>query len=104
MSYTDGKAAGRRTPGSTPEGATVAPAPSSKDSNQLKVEGQSSKFHTYSTAPNTGVAVGNQVRVGVNTKGTGVTGRPSSIALAGKDLKKPAVENPSGSRNAPGKF
>ena len=39
--------------------------------------------------------VGNQLRIGPNTKGTGRRGVPTAVAVGGKDSTKPAVENPS---------
>jgi hypothetical protein len=100
MAYTDGKAAPRRVPGSTPL-VSAAPAPAGKSAQSLTV-GQSAKFSQPSLASH--ASVGNQVRIAGNTKGTGVAGRPASLAVAGKTSTKPAVENPSGSSNKPGKF
>lgn len=90
MAYTDNKAPGRVSPNS--DRVSAAPAPASR-SNQMKAQGQSSKFRTPSLAPK--AQVGNQVRMAGNSKGTGVAGRPSAVALAGKTSSKGAVENPS---------
>jgi hypothetical protein len=89
MAYTDGKAAGRRTPGDY-AGTKPAAAPSAA-SAQERTQGQTTKFHTY------GIDAGASIQLRVDTAGKGlnVAGRPSPMALRSRDQSKPAVENPS---------